>query len=45
LNFAHGAHLGFSLGLYILIFLKDLIVLIMILLSVYLVDSFLLKLI
>jgi hypothetical protein len=31
--------------LYILIFLKDLIVLIMILLSIYLVDSFLLKLI
>jgi hypothetical protein len=40
LNFAHGAHLGFSLGLYILIFLKDSIVLIMITFKYILGESF-----
>jgi hypothetical protein len=45
LIFAHGVHLGFLLGVHILIFLKDSIVLIMILLSIYLVNSFLLILI
>jgi hypothetical protein len=45
LNFAHGAYLGFLLGLHILAFLKVSIVLIMILLSICLVNSFLLRLI
>jgi hypothetical protein len=39
LNFAHGAYLGFLLGLHILTFLKDPFVLIMILLSIGLVNS------
>jgi hypothetical protein len=39
LNFAHGAYLGFLLGLHILTFLKDPFVLIMTLLSICLVNS------
>jgi hypothetical protein len=45
LNFAHGAYLGFLLGLQHYYLLKYSIVLIMILLSICLVNSFLLKLI
>jgi hypothetical protein len=40
LNFAHGAHLGFLIRVAHSYLLKDSIVLIMILLSIYLVNSF-----
>jgi hypothetical protein len=44
LNFAHGAHLGFLIRVAHSTLFKDSIVLIMILLSIFLVNSLLLKL-